>query len=294
MVRVEVATPAMFDAIHPLLVMLDPGPSKEVWRNLVVDHGWKTEENHIGYVLVAGQEIVGFIGALFSRRIIDGKEVKLCNCHSWVVKEAFRGSSLSLVMPVLKLKGYTVTALTVRPGIRPLWEKLGFKVLDRNVRLLFPRPVAPRLTRRDIPDITADRRVINETLLAADRPVFADHLACACRHVIVRDAQGYCHLAFANESYSRFGRQIPYSHIHYISNRDLFLRHLGRINLYFLKTFGSWFLAVDERLIGDRRVSFSRTRRLTTPRYYRGDVLAPQQIDNLYTEMVAWSRDGTP
>ncbi len=289
MVRVEVATPAMFEAIHPLLVMLDPGPTKEQWRGLVVDYGWSTEENCIGYVLVAGQEIVGFMGTLFSRRMVDGKEVKLCNSHSWVVKEGFRGHSLSLLVEVLRLKGYTITALTARPEVGPVLEKMGFKVLDRNVRMFFPRPVLPRLARKDIPDISADRRVIGETLPAGDLKIFTDHSACSCGHVVVRDSHGHCYIAFSNRLQRKYGRKIPYSHIHYISNYDLFLRHLGRINLYFLKIFGSWFLALDERLMRDRRVRFSGAHCLTTPRYYRGGVLAPDQIDNLYTEMVAWS-----
>ena len=106
--------------------------------------------------------------------------------------------------------------------------------------------------------------------------------------MVVQAPEGYCYLVFASRRHRKYGFEMPYSHVHYISNPDVFIRHLNRIKLYFLKTFGSWFLAVDERLIAHRAVGFSTVHRLTTPRYYRSRDLAPDQIDNLYTELVAW------
>jgi hypothetical protein len=287
MTRVEAATPDMFDDILPLLLPLNPALSKDQWRRLA-DYRWRTDEDSIGYVLVEKQTVVGFLGTLFSRRIIDGKEVRLCNTTSWVVKDEFRGDSLLLLRAVLRLRDCTITNLTSSRPVSALFEKLGFKPLESNVRLLFPVPVLPRLAGRDIPDITADRSALVETLHAADLKILSDHSGWDCGHVVVRVPDGYCYLVFTKKRRRTYGQHIPHCHIHYISNRGLFLRHLSRIKLYFLHTFGSWFLAVDERLIGKGSVGFSRAYRLTTPRYFRSDVLTADQIDNLYTEMVVW------
>lgn len=288
MPRVEVATPAMFDDLYPLLVQLDPARSEEQWRRIVYDWGWRGADDIIGYVLMEKQAIVGFLGTLYSRRLIEGKAAVVCNHHSWVVQEAFRGHSLSLVMTALRVRDCTLLNLTARPAVGAMYEKLGFKRLEQHVRLLFPAPAWPRLSRNGDALITADRSAVAEALPAAELKIFTDHAGCACGHVVVRAPEGSCYLVFASRRDRKYGLDIPYSHVHYISNPDLFVRHAGRINLYFLKTFGSWFVAVDERLLGGRAVGFSTAHRLTTPRYYRSEDLAADQLDNLYTELVVW------
>jgi hypothetical protein len=287
MARVEPATPAMFDDLHPLLVQLNPGLSKDQWRR-VLDYRWRNAADGRGYVLIEKEQIVGFLGTLFSRRNIGGKEVRLCNATSWIVKEEFRGQSLLLWTTLLRVKDCTITNLTSTRPVAALMDKVGFKALETTVRLLFPVPVLPRLARSHIPEITADHGALRETLRASDLQIFSDHSGYDCGHMVVRGPDGYCYLVFTKKRRTRFGRDIPYCHVHYISNRDMFLRHLSRIKLYFLKTFGAWFVAVDERLIGNRSAGFSVRYRLTPPRYYKSDVLAADQIDNLYTEMVVW------
>jgi hypothetical protein len=92
---------------------------------------------------------------------------------------------------------------------------------------------------------------------------------------------------FAKKQRRYGGRSIPYCHVHYIGNRAVFLRHASPIAWYFWRTFGAWFVAVDRRLLGAASVPFSATVRLPVPRYYRSTALAPHQIDNLYTDLVA-------
>ncbi|MGH7568141.1 MAG: hypothetical protein ACREL9_04085 [Gemmatimonadales bacterium] len=292
MARVELATPAMFDAIYPLLQELNPRVSQERWR-LLVDYRWRSADEPMGYVLVEKQNIVGFIGTLVSRRIIDGKEVRLCNTTNWVVKEEFRAESLSLFMAVMKLRDCTLTNLTSSMKVSALMIKLGFKHLESSVRLLFPVPVLPGLAGRDRPVFVSDHGAIAETLRGTDLKIFRDHSGWDCGHLVVQargeGADEYCYLVFKTRRKRVLGRDIHLCHIHYISNLRLFLRHLSRIRLYFFKTFGLWLLAVDERLIGHRPVAFSKAHRLRAPRYFRSDVLAADQIDNLYTELVVGS-----
>lgn len=285
MAEVRPATPEMFDAIYPLLSAHNPALPKEKWR-LLVDYPWRSNGDDLGYVLVDRGEIVGFLSTLYSRRIIDGNEVKLCNTAHWVVREDFRADSLRLFLTVLRQRDCTITNLTSSAAVAAMMPKLRFKLLEENLQLLFPVPVFPRLPGRNGSAITSDPGAIVATLDPGDLKIFVDHARCECDHVVVREGDAYCYLVFTRKSRWAYGVDMPYCHIQYLSNRDLFLRHLARIKWYFLRTLGAWFLAVDERLVGPRLGVFSRAHPLTTPRYYRSDVLAADQVDNLYTELV--------
>jgi hypothetical protein len=283
MASVQPATPAMFDDIHPLLARLNPAVSRDQWQRLV-DYGWRSGDEGIGYVLADRQRIVGFLGTLFSRRTINGRDVRLCNTTNWVVQDEFRGQSFLLFLAVLKLRDCTITNLTSSPKVAAMMAPLGFKPLDTRVRLLFPTPGPP--WRR--PAIATDRATILATLDAADAKIYADHAGCDCGHLVVRPdpEEAYCYLVFTRKHRAAYGARVPYCHVHYISNRAVFERHLGAIKRHFLTALGAWFVAVDERLVGNGAGPLSRAYRLSAPRYFRSDVLAAGEIDNLYTELV--------
>ena len=285
MPEVRPATPEMFDAIYPLLAAHNPRLPKEKWR-LLVDYPWRAKGDDLGYVLVERGEIVGFLSTLYSRRIIDGREVRLCNTAHWVVREDFRADSLRLFLTVLRQRDCTITNLTSSASVAAMMPKLRFKLLEANLRLLFPMPVAPRLAGRNGLTITSEPGALGETLDAGHLKIFRDHAGCDCAHALVQEGDDYCYLVFSRKTRRVYGVDVPYCHIHYISNRDLFRRHLPRITWYFFRRVGAWFVAVDERLVGQRVGGFSRTHPLSTPRYYRSEVLAADQVDNLYTELV--------
>jgi hypothetical protein len=283
MATVEKATPAMFDDIYPLLLELDSSPSmREKWR-LIFDYHWGSDEGHVGYALIDSGKVVGFNGTLFSRRIVDGKEVRFCNLTSWVVKDQYRGESLRLVFPLLKLKGYTLTNLTMNERASAIVQRLGFKSLDTKVRLLFPVPQLSRAVRKDPPVIVSDQTSIGEILDPANLRIFKDHLKYKCGHLVIQDGDSQCYLLFTGK---RYNNKVPYGQIQYISNRGVFLDRLNDIKLHLLKTRKYLFLAVDERLIGNNAIPYSRAHPLRIPKMYKSDVLTGEQVDNLYSELV--------
>jgi hypothetical protein len=282
MPEVRPATPEMFEAIYPLLAAHNPSLPKEKWR-LLVDYPWRSKDDDLGYVLVEKGEIVGFLSTLYSHRLIDGKEVKLCNTAHWVVREDFRADSLRLFLAVLRQRDCTITNLTSSATVAAMMPKLRFKLLEENLQLLFPAPI---LVRRNGCAMTSEPSAIVATLNAGDLRIFQDHAGCECDHLVVRERDGYCYLVFSRKKRRVYGVDVPYCHIHYVSDRDRFLRHLARIKWYFLRRMGAWFVAIDERLVGQLSGALSRTHVLSTPRYYRSDVLAADKVDNLYTELV--------
>lgn len=282
MAEVRPATPDMFDEIYPLLARHNPSLPKEKWR-LLVDYPWRSRDDELGYVLVERGEIVGFLSTLYSRRVVDGTEVKLCNTAHWVVREDFRAESLKLFLTVLRQRDCTITNLTSSATVAAMMPKLRFKLLEKNLQLLFPTPMLPG---RNGSTITSDPNQVAGALDAGDLRIFHDHAGAEVGHVVVREGEEYCYVVFSRKRRRVYGLDVPYCHIHYISDRGLFLRQLARITWYFLRKLGAWFLAADERLVGQHPGAWSMVHALRTPRYYRSDVLAADQVDNLYTELV--------
>src|SRR5262245_63295523 len=135
MTFVEKVTPAMFDDVLPLLLELDSAYSREKWRE-IFGYQWESDEGYVGFALVNDRKVVGFNGAIFNRRIIDGRATRFCNLTSWIVKEQYRTESLRLVFPILKLKGYTVTNLTMNERVWEDSSSFGFKYIDTTFRII--------------------------------------------------------------------------------------------------------------------------------------------------------------
>jgi len=285
MTFVEKVTPAMFDDIFPLLLELGGSHSREKWRE-IFDYKWESDEGYVGYALVDDRKVVGFNGAIFSRRIIDGREARFCNLTSWIVKEQYRTDSLRLVFPVLKLKGYTITNLTMNDRAWEVTRRLGFKNLDTNVRILFPVPGLSATRKEEAPVIVSDQSKIAEILDPVNFKIFIDHSRYNCGHFVIQDQYGYSYIIYTRKSYRKYNFDFPYAHIHYISDRSVFLRRLNKVKSYFLKTLKYFFLSVDERLIGNATIPYSKVYQLKIPRMYKSEVLSREQIDNLYTELV--------
>jgi hypothetical protein len=285
MATIEKATPAMFDDVYPLLLELDNTHSMEKWRS-IFDYQWESGEGYVGYALVDGRKVVGFNGAIFSRRIIDGRGVRFCNLTSWIVKEQYRTESLRLVFPILNLKGYTLTNLTMNDRAWGIVKRLGFKNLDTNIRLIFPVPGLSSSGKEDPPVIVSDLSRIAEVLDPINLKIFRDHLQYNCGHLVIKDDYGYSYLIYTDKRYKKYNCAVPYAHIQYISDRSVFLKYLNRIKLYFLKSQKYLFIAVDERLLGNRPVPYSKVYQLKIPRMYKSEILTGEQVDNLYSELV--------
>jgi acetoacetyl-CoA synthetase len=285
MADLRAATPEMFESIYPLLAGLNPALSKEQWR-LLVDYPWRVDGDGLGYVLIDQDAIVGFLSTLYSWRVIDGKRVRFCNTAHWVVKEQFRADSMRLLLAAMRDRNCTLTNLTSTTTVSSLMQKLGFQVLERSVKILIPAPVLPAWPGGNGVGITTDARTIGELLNESDRTIFEDHADSKCGHHVVCDGDEYCYIVFARKTRRVLGVSVPYCHIHYISDRAVFLRHLARIKWHFLRNVGAWFMAVDERQVGKDVGVLSRSYPLGAPRYYRSQTVGADQIDNLYTELV--------
>ena len=268
-----------FENIYPLFLKFqNPRLSKDDWRQLFVDH-WQCNKGYFGYVLENEGIIVGFLGLIFSHRMLNGKEAKFCNLTSWVVHEEFRNQSLSLFLPVMKLQDYTLTIHTASKETYAVARKLGFQDLESNLRIILPLPSA--ITWFAFCEVKIDEKSFSETLKGETFQVYKDHLPFNCFHVHIRTHLGECYLLGTKI----YRKKITFSQIYYISQPEIFLKYAGRISLAICVQNKTVATIVDERFLQGNVILFSKAWPLPYPRVYKTNSLRQNDIDSLYSEL---------
>ncbi|HAY80571.1 MAG TPA: hypothetical protein DCY79_12260 [Planctomycetaceae bacterium] len=279
MIRIEKITSELFPTLYSgFLHDDDPLSDEQDWRN-VFDYAWDTGEGHCGYAMLDDDELVGMMGMVFSERQIAGTCQKFCNLHTWWVREDYRGHSLLLLRPVLQLRDYTVTHFTPCDRIRAVTKRIGFEELDLQLKILLP----VRLSSRGGKDceIWDDPERIRRQLPEDQERILQDHLPYRCGHLLVSEGGEQCYLLYAYVVRHR----LAYCHIHYVSNRELFLRHERTVRAALHRRHRAWFTAVDQRLFPD--VKFHASVRSWTPSHalFKSSEVTPEHIDHLYSDV---------
>lgn len=268
-----------FENTYPLFVKLNNYHlSKEDWRQLFVDH-WKRGEDYIGYVLEDRKHIVGFLGLIFSNRVINGQKEKFCNLTSWVVEEKFRNQSIFLLLPVLKLENYTLTIHTSSKETYAVARKLGFVDLESHFRVILPFPSIKTLFSSC--QVNVNGKNLNKILEWDSLEVYKDHLKFKCFHVYIRSSIGNCYLVGARV----FRKSLPFAQIYHISDSKVFAKfssYIASVVSLKIKTIA---VLVDERFLDGNVIWQSYSCSLSNPRVYKSNSLERSNIDLLYSEL---------
>lgn len=294
MVSVRPVAPSDFEQIYPLLDWHDPSLGKSAWQR-IFDYAWAHESPYCGYALFEGREAVGFIGFIFSDRAfssISRSSAKFCNLTTWVVKPQYRGHSLALMMPVVRMKDRTITDLSAGDGVIKVSKRLGFKVLDDAVKILLPQglsaqEMADGLSGATLADsIFADEAIASLSLPSVAQTIYQDHrLYPNCHQLVLKTDGQCCHVVYTLNCEA----ELSYSHVQYISNLSLFEQYQVAIRQHIIRQSGLPLIAIDLRLIESIKLSFSYHLPLSSARIYRpasASSMPLSQIDNLYSELI--------
>jgi hypothetical protein len=281
MIRVEPATAAMFADVAPLLDKFDnPKITHGQWRSLF-DYPWSCAESSRGFVLRDETQCVGFLGTIWSEREIGGRRERLCNLTSWITLPGYRNHSLLLLKPVLALRDCTITCHSPAPHLYPLYKKFGFSDLETHLRVILPWPsLPPRLGLGA--RVFTDPAHIAPRLDEAERRILEAHRVPGCGHLLIEARHGSCYLVFTRTR----GRRHYFSHFHYIGAPSIFVRFLDRVKLHLLAVNRTLLIMLDARLAAGLDLPHSRLAPLAVPHVFRSSSLAPEQIDNLYSELI--------
>jgi hypothetical protein len=275
-----------FDGVYPLLLEFEnPNLSTEHWRQLFIDHTG-LQNDHFGWVLVDGDDIVGFVSTILSERTIRGEAVRLCNTSSWIVKPKYRAHSLALHANVIADKSVTVTNLSPTAQVLKLLEKMGFTLMDKSERIILP--VVSTQTFMDRCEILTKAGTVQGALEGESLRFFRDHQLPFNHHVLVRTPVGNCYVVM-NRSFKtiRGNLRLPFARVHHIGAPEIFVRHLEKLVLRVAASLKVVAMIVDDRMLqgtvpwhsfmrpgGERKAAFRSKR------------LAAEDIDGLYTEAV--------
>lgn len=280
MVSLQPVDLTLFPQIYPLLREIDPRLSEADWYGLF-SQPWHSAEDYCGYGLFDGSEIVGFLGLIFSRRKIDGQVENFCNLTSWYVREAYRGRAISMMLPLRKLNNYTITDLSPSDRVIAIFKKLGFQELDTQITAL-PNIWGKLNLDRQL-KITRDVTSIESQLDSKEKVLLQDHRSCPrCHHLLAEVNGEYCYIVFTLIKNTKF----PYCYIQYLSNSELFARYSMTMRQAIAIKHDTSIILIDRRLLRGTKPAFCFNLPVKTCKLYKSSRLKPEQIDNLYSEMV--------
>jgi hypothetical protein len=275
---VREATRDDIDQIVSLLVEGLPNIPPDQWRS-IFEYAWCKENPKLGFALVDGAEIVGFIGAIYAERQIGRRRERFCNGTSWYVRPAYRAHSTDLMLSFVDQPGFTITSLTPNPVARLTLEALDFQVLERFIRYVPPLLQAHTLLRSTGVRVLTATEDIKTHLNESDLMILLDHERYPCGHYLALCKEGYCYIVTNRKVW----RGISVSQILYVSDRESMMRHFEKIKLRILFSERTLLLKADERIFGGHSPLSLRRPNL---RYFISETLKAGQIDNLYTEYV--------
>jgi hypothetical protein len=269
-----------FDLIYPLLKQLNNSHiKKDQWKRLLINH-WSTKEDYFGYFLVEKNKAVGFLGLIFSTFIANHTEYNFCNFTSWVVDKRHRNESIKLLLPVLKMKNFTLTSHTMSSDTYFIFKKLGFSDLEDTLVIIPPLPDFQKFSGES--RVTINSNMIPSFLSEKDLKIYNDHSSLDANFILAQTKQSYS-LMIVSRSIKK---NLPFAHLHYISNLDVFLECIHKIRLKVCIHLKTVALLVDKRYLNGIRIPKTWEYLLPHPRLYKSDHLTKNDITTLYSEML--------
>ena len=289
MIKIEKACLKHFEAVYRLLVRIDDRcNSKNDWKNLFIDH-FNSGETYSGYSLLDNDKVVGFLGLIFAKRTIGDSEIKFCNITSWIVLKEYRNRSMALLRPVLKLNNYVLTNFTASKTVGTILKTLKFKELGKIFIIISPLPniaVLKLLFTKKVRIIYGNK--VKEVLGKDELRIFFDHSLpdFRCKHVVIKDVTGTCYIV----STRAFRKRIPFLHIHYVSNAEIFAKYVDIFRMIAPFKFKVAGIIMDKRFLKGERIKYVINCNLQSPRFYKSNLTnSPKdldKIDHLYSEFV--------
>jgi hypothetical protein len=279
-VEVRAVGAAEFDDILPLLLSFgNRKMSRDDWHRMLFSYDWWPGKER-GFAIYSRGQAVGFLGTIFSKRRIEGREQVVCNTSSWIVREEFRGASIALLKPVLAMRDCTIVNLTPTLRSYEIFAKLGFKPLESELLVLPPladiRSIAGGSFSSDSTSISArldpEEREIHEALATSPR----------AHRILLRRGVGSCYIVATVRRIKR----VPFAEIHYVGNRDFFWKNRALAHAAALSVMGAPGLAIDRRFAPEKVPGYAL--RLPAKRLFRpADPATPAAaVDGLFSEMI--------
>lgn len=245
---------------------------------------WSVEAPNHGFMLLDESDIVGVYLAFYSSRTIQGRTERFCNLGAWCVSPMHRLHSLQLLRALLGQQGYHFTDLSPSGNTVPINERLKFIHLDTATALMpnLPWPSLPGRYK-----VSSEPATIEGVLSGRELQIYRDHrFGQAAHHVVMFRGDEQCYVIFRRDR----RKNLPvFASVLYVSNPPLFRKMAGVFGRHLLFRHRVPVTLMEVRVVGGQPAG-SYLLRSSRPKMFKSDSLQPDQIDNLYSELVclAW------
>ena len=245
---------------------------RERWARLL-DYPWRPEGVERGWLVEDGGHVVGFMGTIYSDRMIGGQLRRFCDLSSWYLLADYRGDGTGddLLRSGMAQPGVTYQTMTARRATGRKIRALGFSVLDDSRSLFRPSGASGRLP------VLRDAAAIRDRLGPAQRAVLEAHAGFDLHHALISDSWLVWQRKLKGEA-------IAYHEILHASDPAFLSAHAQDI-ADSIVTGERGVLAIDTRFMtpGDDQGTVETIR---LPRWYRPADVAPRDVDHLHSEVI--------
>jgi hypothetical protein len=275
--------PADRDAIATYLAAHLQGDGGAERYRRFFDYRWLSDADKpdLGMMIEQAGKVRGFIGAIYGRRRIRGRDHQLCNLNSWRVDEDVRMHSLVMLKRLLDRAQYDFVCVSPSDRVTELLKFFKFQTLDTGKLLFGPLSgvrAAPLSWRVKVWDA---RSGIERHLGDDDRRVFADHAPYRLAQWLIERRDRRCFVVMG-----RRGRDVRvFADVLHVSDPELFAESIGLLIPRLALALGTVIAGLDRRFLSTpppRTVGYDKLR---AP-LYRSATLGPTDLDALYTEFV--------
>lgn len=277
MINVRKAIGSDFESVYPLLLLFNNQRfSKDDWNKLFLNH-WDANDDFHGFILVDDNKTVGYLGAITSKRLISDIEINFCNVNTWVVLPEYRNHSLTLLYSMLSLKNFTFTNFTPTEDGVKMFELLGFKVLENNIRLI---PINPLSIFCSKINIIFDINEIQKKLFDNEQKIVDDHIKFNGKFALIESNNEHCLVIFSILK----RKKMPFAQIQYLSNPAVFFKNYSHNTFKLCLKYKLLGVLIDNRFTENYHIKSFSVRK-PVPSLFKSNQLSKYQIDTLYSEM---------
>ena len=271
-----------FEKIYPLLQEFNSPYSKDNWRKIFSYH-WDGAEDYVGFHLEHKNDVVGFMGLIFSCRNKQNAQYKFCNITSLLVKQDYRAATFFLVRKLKTLENMILT------GLRPINESyriltlMGFSAYEHRYNII--PTIYCWFGKRNKGNIYDFPRLL-EIADNENCRIALDHANLNCNLLLFESNGKQCLLIFKMTNQNHYKMNLQKILILYVSSVDFFNENIYAILNIFNRKLGPLSaLYVDERFLQKKNL-FSFGKEITPPRICYNPYQKKIDIDELYSETV--------
>jgi len=277
------ATTADLPAVSRYLAGALRGGGPERYRRFL-DYAWQPARPDLGVLIEDAGQIRGFVGAIYSARELGGAKVACCNLTSVAVDEPYRKQTLQLFGALLSRKELTFTCFSASERVAKILDFFKFQHAPSERVIVAPISGLSglrTLARRPRVRVITDPARLDAILDPAQLTIARDHRRYRCGLLALERGDRRCFVVTV-----RRGRGIrAFADVLHASDPDLLLEHLPWIHAPLYRAHGTLLTGIDRRWVRAAPAASFVYAKLR-PVYARSPILALDQIDALYSELV--------